>query len=68
MLIAVASLSAGCATATPPSDRCAGFKPIRPQAKSLVPGKSDVAVISDGLTDQLLAHNKFGAKQCGWKP
>ncbi len=60
----VAFLS-GCATSPDP---CAGWKPIRPASTSAVKGVGDVDVISGSLTDQILAHNTFGMKQCGWTP
>ncbi|RMF00175.1 MAG: hypothetical protein D6773_11875 [Alphaproteobacteria bacterium] len=57
-LIAAASLSAGCARA---SVGCEGFKPIRGT-------KADAAVISDRLAESIIAHNRYGARVCGWKP
>lgn len=57
-LVFAMSLLAGCATS---GAGCDGFRPIRPSA-------SDVAVISHSLASQIVAHNRFGASACGWKP
>jgi hypothetical protein len=59
MLFALMVLTS-CATPPPPSP-CVGWAPIRPEA-------SDFDTMSDALVEQLLAHNAFGQKQCGWKP
>ncbi len=59
-IIIIATLFlASCQTTS--GDRCAGFKPIRPTS-------SDVQLISETLTNQLLVYNKTGASLCGWKP
>jgi predicted lipoprotein len=55
----VVGLSA-CATAPAPSP-CAGWAPIRPEM-------SDFDTMSDALVEQILAHNAFGSKRCGWAP
>jgi hypothetical protein len=60
LLVLMLEVLVACAQ-TPAHDRCAGFKPIHPT-------KSDVGVISDTLTGQIVAHNSFGMSQCGWKP
>lgn len=57
-VLALLSLLAGCATSPDP---CAGWAPIRPEA-------ADVDALSDSLSDQILAHNTFGERACGWKP
>ncbi|HEV2570930.1 MAG TPA: hypothetical protein VGU72_04270 [Beijerinckiaceae bacterium] len=54
LLIASASLMNGCAT-----DPCAGWRPINPSRQD---------ALTDGTADQVLSHNRFGAKQCGWLP
>ncbi len=57
MTLAVATLASGCVQTG--ANSCAGWKPIRLADQSI-----------DGLTDQdaaeILAHNEFGAKVCGW--
>ena len=57
VLIAALALS-GCATAGGGSYCGAAF--------AIRPTKADGPVISGQLTDQLLTHNKTGAKLCGW--
>jgi hypothetical protein len=42
-------------------DNCAGWAPIRLTA-------ADVNVLSDAGVQQIVAHNRFGAARCGWKP
>ena len=37
-------------------------------AKAIRPSKQTVATLSDAEVAQILAHNKKGAKLCGWKP
>jgi hypothetical protein len=59
LTLAVATLAAGCASA--PGTACDGWRPIRPL-------KDDLATMSDTLVGQVLAHNEFGARLCGWKP
>lgn len=55
---AVAGCAAGRATT---EAACSGFKPIRPTT-------ADVGAISDKLAGQILDHNAFGARACGWRP
>jgi len=40
---------------------CAGIKPIRPL-------ESDIEVISDDLVQDILDHNDYVEKRCGWTP
>ena len=57
LIAVVALVLSGCGT-TRPGDFCLVSEPIRPSE-------------SDGLTTgtarQVLAHNEYGAKVCGWK-
>jgi hypothetical protein len=46
---------------TPGMTNCAGWSPIRLTA-------ADVDALSDGGVSQIVAHNRFGAARCGWKP
>lgn len=59
LMISLSSLLmlSGCASAT----GCLGWKPIRTSA-------SDLQVISDSLVNQILEHDEYGAKACGWAP
>lgn len=50
------SLMAGCATAS--GDFCGVASPIRPSVRD---------VLTDGTASQILAHDKVGARLCGWK-
>lgn len=53
---------AACATGRATTDTaCSGFRPIRPTT-------ADVETMSDRLVGQVLDHNQFGAKACGWRP
>jgi hypothetical protein len=56
MLLAALSLSAGCV----PND-CDWAKPIRPTS-------GDLQVASPDLIEDVLVHNRSGAKFCGWRP
>lgn len=58
LLIAAASFLAGCATNK--GSLCDGWKPIRPTA-------AEVNDLTDGTVHQILAHNRFGQQNCGWK-
>lgn len=49
---------AGCAT-TPSGDFCDVASVIRPSVQDQM---------TDGTKRQLLAHNEYGARSCGWKP
>lgn len=44
---------------TSSSEFCLVSSPIRP---------STADVLTDGTVAQLLKHNKFGMKACGWRP
>lgn len=57
--IALCALLAGCQTYS--GSFCSIARPIRPEA-------TDVALISDSLSNQILALNEKGAANCGWKP
>ncbi len=61
-LLAVASCATG-PTVVPVATRpeCAGWAPIRLSAH-------DVDVLSDAGVEQIVAHNRYGAARCGWKP
>jgi hypothetical protein len=50
-------LIAGCATTS--GDFCDVASAIRPSVDDSV---------TDGTKRQIIAHNEFGAKVCGWKP
>ncbi len=58
-LLGAMTLASGCVQTA--SEACDWASPIRPTA-------NDVAVISDGLAEDLLTHNLTGAELCGWKP
>ena len=58
-LILISACLAGCATNK--GAACDGWKPI-------IVTKTDMLTMDDGTKRQILAHNEFGAKQCGWKP
>lgn len=60
LTLGVLSLLAGCSGTTTASN-CDGWRVIRPE-------KSDMTVISHSLVDQLISHNRYGQKQCGWEP
>lgn len=52
---------AGCATTgSTPINPCAGWSQMTPTC-------NDVAVVSDRLSRELLAHNRQGERICGWK-
>ncbi|MFQ5974232.1 MAG: hypothetical protein ACE5Q3_18050 [Alphaproteobacteria bacterium] len=55
LLLAASACAGGAAS----PDGCAGWKPIRPTP-------TDIGAISQALADQILDHNEFGARQCGW--
>ena len=55
MLCASAALISGCAT----GGNCAGWAPVNPSVRD---------VLTAGTEQQILKHNEFGAKQCGWRP
>lgn len=57
--IALCALLTACQT--PSGSFCQIASPIRPEA-------TDVALISDSLSNQILALNEKGAKLCAWKP
>lgn len=57
MTLMLASLS-GCATA-PTSEFCLVVSPIRPSVQDQM---------TDGTKRQILAHNEYGARACGWRP
>lgn len=50
----------GCGSGQAILDGCAGWSPI-------IPTTQDVAVISDGLVTQILAHNQAGAARGCWR-
>lgn len=54
MLIAAASLTAGCVT----GNDCEWAEPIRPSVAD---------VLTDGTVEQILSHNVKGERFCGWK-
>jgi hypothetical protein len=59
-LIAIAALTAGCATERRfLREDCDWAQPIRP-------ARTDV--LSENTKAQILAHNEIGARLCGWRP
>lgn len=46
----------GCVT---PGDFCDVAKPFRPSPEDR---------LTDGSKQQVVSHNEYGAKACGWKP
>lgn len=60
LMLCAMLLLAGCQTTAPPVGKCPGFAPIRPTI-------NDVPTMSIELARQILAHNEFGAKACGWR-
>lgn len=57
LALASVSLTAGCATTTG-GDFCDVASAIRP---------STADALTDGTTEQILKHNRYGAQACGWK-
>lgn len=58
MALAILILIGGCAS-TSPTSSCYGFEEISLTA-------NDMAVISRSLKEQIVAHNEFGERHCGW--
>jgi hypothetical protein len=56
-VIVSASLMAGCVT-TVNGDFCDTSSPIRPSVEDR---------LTDGTAAQILKHNTYGARACGWK-
>lgn len=56
LALAGVSLMAGCATTS--GDFCDVASAIRPSVHD---------VLTDGTTEQILKHNRYGARACGWK-
>lgn len=54
----VAAILVGC---TRTGDFCNVAKPIRPAA-------ADITTASDQLVEDVLAHNTYGQRACGWRP
>lgn len=65
LVLLVTSCVSGPAGTTSPKQQnqltCAGWKPICPLT-------TDVDKISNSLYNDILEHNKFGAKVCKWVP
>lgn len=64
MMQSLACLLLLVATACAPGlkgDPCDGWKPIRPTTE-------DVDRMSDSLATQILQHDEFGMRMCGWEP
>lgn len=60
LAIALFGALAACQTTSPRADAwCLTNSPERPS-------DSEIAVMSESRTKQLLAHNLLGAKHCGW--
>lgn len=57
ILLLILACLPGCVT----RNNCAGFKPIRPV-------QSDIETLDPQTKRQILAHNTFGQRQCGWAP
>ncbi len=57
LLLAMPLFASACVTGS--ADRCDGFKPIRPTP-------ADVDQVSTELARQILDHNTFGSRACGW--
>ncbi|SDT97286.1 hypothetical protein SAMN05428979_0827 [Stappia sp. ES.058] len=57
LLISMSSIASGCVTAT--GDFCDTARPLRPSMQD--------NVTVDTMA-QIVAHNRFGAKHCGWTP
>lgn len=47
------------------TDPCAGFEPLRPSAAEIAALKA-IDPKGSGLGAQLLKHNRYGRKECGW--
>ena len=58
MMFVVGITATSCASGH--ATNCAGWKPIRPTSQ-------DANIMSDALVDQIVEHNEFGARVCGWK-
>lgn len=58
-LMLISACLAGCATND--GNLCDGWKPI-------IVSESDMKTMSDSTKRQILSHNEFGEKRCGWKP
>lgn len=55
-------LVSGCAVGSAmTADLCAGFKPFYVD-------EHDVLIVSDRLARQIVEHNEYGERQCGWQP
>lgn len=60
-LSVIASFASGCATNVPVFDFCLTQEPFRPTA-------AEFLTLTDHQKDFILAHNRRGEKECGWKP
>jgi hypothetical protein len=56
-IVLVGLMLAGCST-TRPGDFCVVSEPIRPSATD---------TLTTGTARQVLAHNEYGQKVCGWR-
>lgn len=57
LLILMPSIAGGCAATT--GDFCDVASVIRPAL---------VDQVTDGTKDQIVKHNRYGEKHCGWRP
>lgn len=55
----------GCATVVTGGSKGGAFCDV---ARPLTPSAGDAETISIGLGRQVIAHNRFGEQNCGWKP
>jgi hypothetical protein len=57
IILLLAGLLAGCSTTA--GDFCIVSHPIRPSSSDS---------LTEGTARQVLAHNEYGARVCGWRP
>lgn len=58
-MILIAGIVSGCATTTSTGDFCVVASPIRPAASDQV---------DDMTKRQIVSHNDYGSRACGWRP
>lgn len=57
---ALLTIASGCAGGRAVDSWCLIEKPVRPTAV-------EIAAMSDAQVEKTLAHNEYGAKECGWR-
>lgn len=65
LLVALALALAGCASVPTGGSKGGAFCDV---ARPLTPSAGDAESLSIGLGRQIVAHNRYGEKSCGWTP